>query len=271
VDRQGRPTHKNGVAIYSNADGSSIASVTLADGIRTALGFAIAPGPVTEQRVGVRFAEITQAFLYEALSQLGHLLPGAWFTEVKPSLARIAEFDQYEHLDEIRRLAAGSDELDATLGGDYLVNPDIVLGRHPFKDAEINKGARLVGEPRIGPYTPLRYANARRPMLLATISCKWTIRSDRAQNVRTEAQNLIRNRKGKTPHIAFVTFEPLPSRLESIAMGLGDVDCAYHVALGELEAAATAYRDADVGAKLRRLIDSRRLRDISDLPFDLIG
>ncbi|MBN1975836.1 MAG: restriction endonuclease, partial [Anaerolineae bacterium] len=33
------------------------------------------------------------------------------------------------------------------------------------------------------------------------MSCKWTIRSDRGQNPRTEVLNLIRNRKGHLPHI----------------------------------------------------------------------
>ena len=70
-------------------------------------------------------------------------------------------------------------------------------------------------------------------MLHASISCKWTIRSDRSQNSRTEALNLIRNRKGRVPHIAVVLFEPLPSRIASIAMGTGDIDCTYHGALYE--------------------------------------
>ncbi len=37
--------------------------------------------------------------------------------------------------------------------------------------------------------------------------------SDRAQNTRSEALNLIRNRKGRLPHIVVVTEEPSPSRL----------------------------------------------------------
>ena len=46
--------------------------------------------------------------------------------------------------------------------------------------------------------------------------------------------NLIRNRKGHLPHIVVVTGEPLPSRLSSIALGTGDIDCVYHFALEEL-------------------------------------
>lgn len=96
------------------------------------------------------------------------------------------------------------------------------------------------------------------------------MRSDRAQNTRTEALNVIRNRKGGTPRIVVVTMEPLPSRLASIAMGTGDIDCCYHAALEELLEGAKAFdltgSEADI---LKMLIEGSRLRDISDLPFDL--
>ena len=36
-------------------------------------------------------------------------------------------------------------------------------------------------------------------------------RSDKAQNARSEALKVIRNRKEHTPHIAVITTEPLPS------------------------------------------------------------
>ena len=97
------------------------------------------------------------------------------------------------------------------------------------------------------------------------------MRSDRAQNTRTEALNVIRNRKGGTPRIVVVTMEPLPSRLASIAMGTGDIDCCYHGALDELLESALAFdssgSEADI---LTNLIDGNRLRDISDLPLDLV-
>ncbi len=97
------------------------------------------------------------------------------------------------------------------------------------------------------------------------------MRSDRAQNIRTEAHNLIRNRKGPTPHIVAVTMEPLPSRLESIALGLGDLDCVYHAALDELMDAGNYSSARSPAEQLGRLVEGRRLRDISDLPLDLVG
>ena len=96
------------------------------------------------------------------------------------------------------------------------------------------------------------------------------MRSDRAQNIRTEAHNLIRNRKGPTPHIVAVTMEPLPSRLESVALGLGELDCVYHAALAELMDTGRELGSEHAG-QLVRLVDARRLRDITDLPLDLVG
>lgn len=96
------------------------------------------------------------------------------------------------------------------------------------------------------------------------------MRSDRAQNTRTEALNVIRNRKGGTPRIVVVTMEPLPSRLASIAMGTGDIDCCYHAALEELLHAASLMGDGGSEKDiLKMLIEGQRLRDISDLPFDM--
>ena len=90
---------------------------------------------------------------------------------------------------------------------------------------------------------------------------------NRSQNARTEGVNLVRNRKGKTPHIVVVAGEPLPGRVASLAYGTGDIDCIYHFALRELKAAAEGNgSDTEL---LDILVTGRRLRDISDLPFDL--
>ena len=80
---------------------------------------------------------------------------------------------------------------------------------------------------------------------------------------------MIRNRKGNTPHIVVVTFEPMPSRIASIALGTGDIDCTYHVALYELLQAAKGSPYEDAATLLEDMVRGRRLRDISDLPLDL--
>lgn len=163
-------------------------------------------------------------------------------------------------------------ELATTLGSDYIVSPDIVIGRKPLSDNEINKIKKLVnGKDAVAKLTPLRQTNIDGPqaILHASISCKWTLRSDRAQNSRTEALNLIRNRKGNLPHIVAVTAEPTATRIASLALGTGDIDCVYHFALNELKTAAATIGDESQSEMLNILIDGRRLRDISDLPFDL--
>ena len=79
---------------------------------------------------------------------------------------------------------------------------------------------------------------------------------------------MIRNRKGKLPHIVVVTAEPLPSRIASIALGTGDIDCVYHISLYELEKVVN-YIGGEPSKLLNTLINGKRLKDIADLPFDL--
>lgn len=153
-----------------------------------------------------------------------------------------------------------------------MISPDIVIAREPVSDSELNQETRLLEQSdAVATLTPFRAQNSPepRPILHASISCKWTLRNDRSQNTRTEALNLIRNRKGKLPHIVAVTAEPTPIRIASLALGTGDIDCVYHFALPELKAGLDHLGNADQAEMLNMLIEGRRLRDISDLPFDL--
>ncbi len=226
--------------------------------------------PIKEQRVGDLFEEITKDFLESAFERLQHLRPGSWiYSTVRTS---ISSFNQYEHLAHLEVTVKQDKELASVLGRDYIIKPDIVIGRQPVSDKEVNRRERLIAKTDdIARLTPLRKRNYKepRPILHASISCKWTIRSDRSQNTRTEALNLIRNRKGPLPHIVAVTAEPLPTRIASLALGTGDLDCVYHFALLELEKALNDLDNADQCDMLNMLIEGRRLRDISDLPFDL--
>lgn len=154
------------------------------------------------------------------------------------------------------------------LGNDYVIAPDILVLRHPESDKVINAKQNLVDD-SIALLTSLRKRNNTLPILHASISCKWTLRSDRAQNARSEALNLIRNRKGRAPHIAVVTGEPLPSRLASIALGTGDLDCVYHFALHELMASVEELGLEDPAQMVKIIVDGKRLKDIADLPLDL--
>ena len=251
------------------ADGGSKTSIAIAFKITDRLNYPLVKKAPPGQTAGILFEQITKDFLKDSFKLLNHLRPGKWLFAINQS---ISHFDQYEHVANLQRMLQEKTEIAAALGGDYLVTPDITVGRYPATDSEINQptGVIGVGEP-ICQYTPLRSSN--RPssnlILHATISCKWTMRSDRAQNIRTEALNLIRNRKGNTPHIVAVTAEPLPTRIASLALGTGDLDCVYHFALPELLDAVQEVGGEDQLEMLTGMINGRRLRDISDLPFDL--
>lgn len=254
------------------ADSSSPTSTGIAKKMAEELGRKYSTVTKQGQTLGTEFGEITKNFLDSAFARLHHLRPGEWLFTTSQSSEGIGVYEQYEHLVVVQKIFNENPDLKSALGGDYLVTPDILVGRRRLADDQINSEDSYVGEKSaVARLTPLRQSNPpSSPLILhASISCKWSIRSDRVQNTRTEALNLIRNRKGNTPHIMFVTFEPLPSRIASIAMGTGDVDCTYHAALPELKAAVDELERDVQSEALANLIDGRRLRDISDLPLDL--
>lgn len=265
VDKHGIP---------SIADKSSPISVKLALGIIGKIGRESLGARLAGQMSGSRFEEVCTEFLRQTFFKLIHMRPGKW--TVQRGLAGlgkgnkgISHFDQYEHLAALETAARKNPELAAALGNDYLIKPDIIIFREPEDDRELNANETLVGENEAR-LTPIRSLNGACPILHASVSCKWTIRSDRAQNARSEGLNLVRNRKGKLPHIAVITGEPLPSRIASIALGTGDIDCVYHFALKELVDIAKESSYEDAAEMLQTMISGKRLRDIADLPLDLI-
>ncbi len=226
------------------------------------------------QTSGSKFEILIAEFLRRTFPLLQNVRPGKW--EViqlgNRSSMHTSSFAQYEHLKYLQELTAANAKLKTILGNDYIVAPDVVVYRKPVDDEELNTPIPVVND-EVARLTDLRLINNERPLLLASVSAKWTMRSDRAQNSRTEALNLIRNRKGQAPHIVVVTGEPLPSRIASLALGTGDIDCMYHFALYELMQAVSEYgstndRD-DIVEQLDTLIVGKRLKDISDLPLDL--
>ncbi len=263
--------HRPNSTVYSIADSASATSRALSERLIAKIGLPTCTNPPVGQSAGKYFTDFTRVFLEQAFACLGHVRPGEWVFSVSQANQGITAYDQYAHLADLDRLARENLEVKAVLGADYLITPDIVIARRPVPDADLNRNPDepLVGDDGLAALTPLRAANNSAATLHASVSCKWTMRSDRAQNSRTEALNLIRNRKGKTPHIVAVTFEPMPTRLASIALGTGDIDCTYHAALPELEAAVRDSGNEDQREMLDVLVQGRRLRDIGDLPFDL--
>ncbi|MBA3533577.1 MAG: restriction endonuclease [Ardenticatenales bacterium] len=262
---------RGGLEYPNFADAGNAGSMAIASHIITQLGYEIGLGVIAGQTSGGRFESATKDFLEACFALLGHLRPGEWrYATYVP----ISVFDQYAHLATLSHLIQQYSELAATLGTDYIIKPDITVSRAPFAESDINLYGEVVNlDEAIARLTPLRSANSLegRWILHASISCKWTIRSDRAQNARAEALNLIRNRKGRLPHIVAVTAEPLPTRINSLALGTGDLDCVYHFALPELQTAVAEVGNQDQREALAMLIGGRRLRDISDLPFDLMA
>lgn len=256
--------------IPANADKDSAASVAIARGILDRLGPETVGARLAGQTSGNKFEEICKSFVELTFHQLGHLRPGTWGIKLVGSRNRseIARYEQYEHLIALEIAAKNDRNLAAALGSDYTITPDIVVFRETEDDNDLNAGNTLVND-IVATRASLRKSYNPAPLLHASISCKWTIRSDRVQNARSEALNLIRNRKGHLPHIVALVGEPLPSRIASIALGTGDIDCVYHFALYELIDAVREYDSEVAHDLLNIMIEGKRLKDISDLPFDL--
>lgn len=255
--------------IATNADKDNAPSVYIARGIADRL-LAQTDERIAGQTSGTAFEEITMQFVKATFPKLQHIRPGKWEIKKLGNRSRIktSAFAQYEHLAYLNELTRVNHKLSAMIGNDYMVAPDIVLYRNLCSDDEINAPMTIVDE-KVCRMADIRECNGGKAILHASISAKWTMRSDRAQNSRTEALNLIRNRKGHLPHIVVVTGEPLPSRISSLALGTGDIDCVYHFALYELMSAVLDYGRDDIIETLNTLVEGKRLKDISDLPLDL--
>lgn len=205
------------------------------------------------------------AFLKATFPLLYGIRPGMWHIEPNKS---IAEFEQYGHFRKLDRLLQQRPTLRSVFGGNNLTRPDIVIGRQPESDFVLHANARVVDSNSV-PHESHRRSNGGAPLLHASVSCKLTFCPGSPRTKLPEVLNLIRNRKGHMPHVVAVTAEPLPSRLASLCLGTGDLNCVYHVALPELQTAITHCKYEDALGTLRELIDGRRLKDISDLPLDL--
>ena len=228
--------------IPSNADSSSKLSINIAHGIADQL-MAEVHEKAVGQTSGAKFEQMNMNFLMNTFPYLQNLRPGKWHISKlgNRNSVKTSSFAQYEHLEYLSLLT---------------------------KSDMINEKTDIIDD-SVCNLADIRKSNGGLPILHASISAKWTMRSDRAQNSRTEALGLIRNRKGHLPHIVVVTGEPMPARLASLALGTGDIDCIYHFALYELIKAVHDTHAEDSIELLNILIQGKRLKDISDLPLDL--
>lgn len=257
---------KSAAGVPSNADKASKPSREIASSILDQLGPATTAPKLPGQTAGADFEGVCASFVRVCFERMQHLRPGT-FTVTKGG--GIAMFDQYAHLDDLEAIAKANREIATAIGSDYLIKPDIVVTRAPEADQVINAKGVLV-DTDTARLSSLRAVNQPLEILHASISCKWTLRSDRAQNARSEGLNLVRNRKGRLPHIAVITGEPTPGRVASLALGTGDIDCVYHFALYELRIALVDQGRDETLELLDTMVEGKRLRDISDLPLDLV-
>ncbi len=219
------------------ADGHSPQSVDIAVAMLEALGLT-GRGPDAGQTAG-------RTLEFGVMTHLREELPlrdpaREWTVERRHP---ITYFAQYAHLARLDELVGTDPTLSVEIGRDYLVRPDVTVGI-------------AAGPPP--------------PVLHAAISCKFTIRSDRVQNIRHEGVILTRHRRGRQPHVVTVTAEPLPSRLAAIARGTGEVDTVYHVALDELEAAVDTVGNDEQRGALGEIMGQGRLQHFDRLVDSLV-
>jgi hypothetical protein len=170
---------KDGETFYPNfADRGSKASRAIALGIINRLGFSPNYDRISGQSAGRLFETVTEDFLEKAFALLHNLRPGEWYYSTQ---APISDFDQYEHLANLEKIVGQDNELASALGKDYIITPDIVIGRCPVSDEEVNRERTVItAEDALAKFTPLRKVNFEHPRLIlhASISCKWTLRSE---------------------------------------------------------------------------------------------
>lgn len=218
----------------NTADGDSKQSVAIAEEILGILGITgTAPGG---QIAGTLLENGVRDFIALHLPIADPTRP--W---IVARGGQISMFKQYAHLARLDAFvkADATNTLRVELGQDYMISPDVTVGF-------------VVGD-------------SPPPILHAAISCKFSIRSDRVQNIRHEGVGMIRHRRGRQPHIVTVTSEPLPSRLAAICRGTGEVDAVYHVCLPELSAAVDKIGNPAQRADLAEAVGQDRLFDLADL------
>lgn len=257
--------------VASNADRSQRSSRMIAACIAEELGASQVAVKHDGQHAGKLFEDAVAGFVAAVFPHLQAIRPGAWtVTNFGSSRSeyQLAKYSPYLHLDSLADAVKKDPTLSTVLGNSYSISPDVVVVRAPEPDSVINRDKFLVDD-KAGTGASIRADYHPENIVHAVVSCKWTLRSDRAQNARSEALSLIRNRKGRTPHICVVTAEPSPSRLASLALGTGDIDAVYHFALPELQRGVEKLGNDEASSMLDTLVSGNRLKDIADLPLDL--
>src|SRR5882672_2737621 len=96
----GKVLTRNEQGVPSNADGSSKASIAIANGILDRLGAEAVGARLAGQMAGNEFEAVTCAYVKATFQRLGHLRPGGWAVQriAGRGGSPLADYDQYSHL-----------------------------------------------------------------------------------------------------------------------------------------------------------------------------
>jgi hypothetical protein len=262
-----RIEHSGDSGDYPNfADGSSVSSKTYAWSLLSRISCGRSFRNLRSPTTGTLFEQVTNDFVNNALHYASHMGSNDEYF-VRRSTARL---DQHEHLSLVIRAHNREPTFASTAESDYSVQPNMDARKKPTVDGAIDETSVSKGEVSDRPkYAILSEQDTRHQTLHAIITYVWTIRADPTNNTVADVANLVMRRKGHLPQIVAITAEPWPARIAALALGTGDLDCVYHFALPELVDAVNEAGNEDATESLQIMINGKRLRDISDLPFDL--
>jgi len=196
--------------------------------------------------------------IYTNIQDLHYSSPWKWKITTENHLEGNNDSDLYRDFSPLIEINKPLTQLEGVL------IPNILIERSMNTESFIIDQVHFENKP-VGSYqTTDDNSPYTKPILQGSIFLKWFI-----SDIRSEFIHPIRNRKGSLPHIAAVTAEPLPTRIATLALGTGDLDCVYYFALPELQTVLEENHYEDHLDLLQMMIEGRRLRDISDLPFDL--
>ena len=123
-------TVKKGVSVASNADVSQAVSKAIGDGIMSRVldeSQRQPREPLSGQGLGAQFEVAVCDFIADTFPHLGHLRPGDWMIKRLGNKNAVTEksFAQYEHLAKLAEAVQSDPVLQAALGNDYVVAPDM--------------------------------------------------------------------------------------------------------------------------------------------------
>lgn len=265
----------------NTSDASNALSVEIGEALFAILGVERTTEPVEDEPTGGVFA---RRVVEDLIEQVGHIDDLAVVPE-----RRLYAFEQYRHVGALQELRQGS-----SVGFNRAWNrlakyvrrttPATNLEHVESLIAEVEAQSELQAtrlkalvdelgdESLLGLDVTVSRTEDERflPHLEVGLSLKWSLRTDRAQDCRSQGAKMSALRRGRMPHFAALTMEPRPYMLNLLGGGSGDVDCVYHLDLPSL---TRAVEEVYVGSPqrlkgrdmFRRLVDQHRLKDYEDL------